>query len=277
MRDVDAVDEAYPVDGVRGPGYRGDHGGMDKGRALAVAHRGDPYRHRENTLPSLCSAVLAGADVVEIDVRTTRDGVPVLLHDLTLKRLWDLDRPVAGMDARAVRELGVPTLGEALDVLVNGAAPAPAGAGACRVLVDLTERDGVRAVVGEVRERGPRERVYYCGGATCMLAVRRQDPGAEIALTWKRALPPPASLLEELRPRWLNIPFGIAGPELVARARKDGLLVGVWTVDLRRNMARMLRSGVDAVTTNRIGLLRRVADRERERERGTGQERGSGQ
>ena len=54
----------------------------------AVAHRGDPYRARENTLPSIRSAVERGADAVEIDVRVTRDGVPVLLHDSTLERLW---------------------------------------------------------------------------------------------------------------------------------------------------------------------------------------------
>ena len=47
----------------------------------AVAHRGDPYRVRENTIDSLRSALQRGADAVEIDVRLTRDGVPVLLHD----------------------------------------------------------------------------------------------------------------------------------------------------------------------------------------------------
>lgn len=54
----------------------------------AVAHRGDPYRFRENTLDSLRSGLDRGADAVEFDVRLTRDGVPVLLHDDTLERLW---------------------------------------------------------------------------------------------------------------------------------------------------------------------------------------------
>ena len=50
-------------------------------KLTAVAHRGDPYRVRENTIDSLRSALDRGADAVEIDVRLTRDGVPVLLHD----------------------------------------------------------------------------------------------------------------------------------------------------------------------------------------------------
>lgn len=69
----------------------------------AVAHRGDPYRVRENTLPSLRSAIGRGADAVEIDVRLTRDGVPVLLHDATLDRLWDHDRPLASLTWDEVR------------------------------------------------------------------------------------------------------------------------------------------------------------------------------
>lgn len=83
----------------------------------AVAHRGDPYRFRENTLDSLRSAIARGADAVEIDVRLTRDGVPVLLHDETLKRLWEVDRPLRALSAEEVRGLtggGVPTLAEAL-------------------------------------------------------------------------------------------------------------------------------------------------------------------
>ena len=71
----------------------------------AVAHRGDPYRVRENTLLSLRSALALGADVVEIDVRLTRDGVPVLLHDATLRRLWELDRPLLSLSAAEVRGL----------------------------------------------------------------------------------------------------------------------------------------------------------------------------
>lgn len=69
----------------------------------AVAHRGDPYRVRENTLASLRSALEQGADAVEIDVRLTRDGVPVLLHDSTLKRLWDHDRPLSALVRRGAR------------------------------------------------------------------------------------------------------------------------------------------------------------------------------
>ncbi|MFI9647907.1 glycerophosphodiester phosphodiesterase [Streptomyces sp. NPDC052040] len=221
----------------------------------AVAHRGDPYLHRENTVGSLCSALRRGADAVEIDVRLTRDGVPVLLHDATLKRLWDQDRPLAGLSAAEVHGLtagGVPTLAEAL-----------AATGGSRVMIDLPGAPPVRAVrrvVDVVRECGAQERVYYCAGAEAMLAVRSADPAAEIALTWTTLAPPRPALLEAVRPRWLNYRFSLVTAELAAQVHRDGRLLSVWTPDTRRAMRRLLALGVDSITTNRLDALHAVRD-----------------
>ncbi|MFD3438285.1 glycerophosphodiester phosphodiesterase [Streptomyces sp. NPDC058685] len=217
-----------------------------------VGHRGDPYRVRENTLPSLRSAVARGADAVEIDVRLTRDGVPVLLHDATLKRLWGHDRPLSGLTRAQVDELtrgGVPTLRDALlDV------------GAHRLMIDLpgATEESVRTVVGLVRECGAAERVYYCAGPVAMLAVRNEDPAAEIALTWTSLAPPRPVLIDAVRPRFLNYRFGLVGQELAERVHKDGMLISAWTADTRRTMRRLIRAGVDAVTTNRVDALASV-------------------
>ncbi|MEU0007409.1 glycerophosphodiester phosphodiesterase [Streptomyces sp. NPDC006314] len=216
----------------------------------AVAHRGDPYRFRENTIDSLCSALDLGADVVEVDVRLTRDGVPVLLHDETLERLWELDRPLRALSAEELRGLtagGVPTLAEAL-----------AATGDSRVMVDLCGRGGRRLVdrvMDVVRQSGARDRVYYCAGAEAMLAVRAADPAAEIALTWTTLAPPRPALLDAVRPRSLNYRFSLVSRDLAARVHHDGYLLSVWTPDTRRSIRRMLDLGVDSITTNRVDVL----------------------
>lgn len=218
----------------------------------AVAHRGDPYRIRENTLPSIRSALERGADAVEIDVRVTRDGVPVLLHDATLERLWGHDLRIDRLTHRDVTALtggGVPTLGAAL-----------LAAGGHRVLVDLpgSTDASVPVVVAAVRDCGAAGRAYYCAGPAAMLRVRKADPDAEIALTWTTLAPPRPGLLEAVRPRWLNYRFGLVDRELTDRLHRDGLLVSAWTADTGRTMRRLVGAGVDSITTNRVGLLRRV-------------------
>ncbi|MFF8873463.1 glycerophosphodiester phosphodiesterase [Streptomyces massasporeus] len=217
---------------------------------VAVAHRGDPYRVRENTVASLRSALRRGADAVEIDVRLTRDGVPVLLHDATLKRLWEHERPVNALSFEEVRGLtggGVPALAEALSAT-----------GGHRVMIDLPGSPDVRAVrriMGVVEEAGAAERVYYCAGADAMLAVRAVDADAEIALTWTTLAPPRPALLEAIRPRWLNYRFSLVDRPLAERVHRDGYLVSVWTPDTRRSMRRLLEAGVDSITTNRVDVL----------------------
>ncbi|MFI0512872.1 glycerophosphodiester phosphodiesterase [Streptomyces sp. WSLK1-5] len=219
-------------------------------KLTAVAHRGDPYRVRENTIDSLRSALARGADAVEIDVRLTRDGVPVLLHDDTLKRLWGHDRPLRSLSAEEVRGLtggGVPTLAEALEATAGH-----------RLMLDLPGTREVRVarrVVDTVRDHGAQDRVYYCADATAMLAVRAADPSAEIALTWTSLAPPRPTLLEAVGPRWLNYRFGLMDQDLAERIHADGCLISVWTPDTRRAMRRLAALGVDSITTNRVDVL----------------------
>ncbi|MFE2942759.1 glycerophosphodiester phosphodiesterase [Streptomyces sp. NPDC059255] len=233
-------------------GDRGHDAGTGRG-VVAVGHRGDPYRERENTLPSVRSARQRGADAVEIDVRLTRDGVPVLLHDATLARLWGHDRRLAEVTYDELRELTrgqVPPLRDAL-------LPPPDGAAEGRLMIDLpgATAASVHTVVGTVRECGAADRVYYCAGPDTMLAVRAADPHAEIAMTWTTLAPPRPALLAAVRPRWLNYRFALVSRELADRNHRDGLLVSAWTVDTRRSMRRLIERGADSITTNRIDVL----------------------
>ncbi|MEU8673108.1 glycerophosphodiester phosphodiesterase [Streptomyces sp. NPDC048560] len=223
---------------------------LDTARAVtAVAHRGDPYRARENTLLSVRSALEHGADAVEIDVRVTRDGVPVLLHDSTLERLWGHERRLDRLRHEELDELtsgGVPTLHDALLATPDH-----------RLMIDLPgcTDASVRTIVGVVHECGAADRVYYCAGGGAMLRVRAADPAAEIALTWNTLAPPRAVLLDAVKPRWMNYRFGLVSRELTDRVHRDGMLVSAWTADTKRTMRRLIRRGVDSITTNRVDAL----------------------
>jgi glycerophosphoryl diester phosphodiesterase len=61
-----------------------------RGRPLVIAHRGDSFGAPENTLQAATSARDAGADAWEFDVRLSRDGVPVVIHDESLARTTDV-------------------------------------------------------------------------------------------------------------------------------------------------------------------------------------------
>ena len=54
-----------------------------------AGHRGDSYNFYENTMPAFLAAEAAGADMIETDVRLTKDLVPVLIHDDRVDRTTD--------------------------------------------------------------------------------------------------------------------------------------------------------------------------------------------
>lgn len=106
--------------------------GMLQSMLELVAHRGYPARYPENSLIGMQAALEAGARYVEFDVQFTRDGVPVVLHDASLRRVTgkgglvflkdhaEIAARSAGEPARfgdRFNELRIPRLEEMLEVI----------------------------------------------------------------------------------------------------------------------------------------------------------------
>jgi glycerophosphoryl diester phosphodiesterase len=220
---------------------------------LAIAHRGDPIAQRENTLPAFVAAVRQGADMVELDLRETRDGEIVVLHDPTLTRLWGLPRNVADMELNALRELGsgserIPTFRE---VLHHIAVP---------LMVDVNGAV-IEGALSEVRQADAVARVLFVtGDVGALRRLRALAPDARIGLTWVKREPPGETLLRELGAEYWNPAFPLVTPQRVAEMHRLGFKVSTWTVDKPRHMGRVKAAGVDAIVSNRIrDLLRRLS------------------
>ena len=128
-----------------------------------VAHRGSSADRPENTLASIERAIQAGATAIEVDVRTTKDGQLVILHDATLDRttngsgllvdktLEEVQHLDAGswFDAK-YRDQRVPTLRAVLALCANQA----------NVLLDLKQsgESFAKRVAAEIREHGSTSR-----------------------------------------------------------------------------------------------------------------------
>lgn len=221
---------------------------------LAIAHRGDPIAERENTPAAFAAAVAAGADMIELDVRCTSDGEPVVVHDATLDRIWGVAKRVLDMRADDVRALGIPDLAQALQAIPESV----------QVMVDYEERGVAEPALAAVLAAGALERCLFSGD--CFeghRAIREVAPDARIACTWTSDAPVPDTLLDELGAEYWN-PSGhvlARNPEQVERMHARGTLVSVWTIDRREDMQRCLDLGVDAVITNRVATLVDVLER----------------
>lgn len=72
---------------------------------MVVAHRGDWRNAPENSIPALVGAALMGADMVEVDVKLTKDGVLIAMHDVALERTTTGKGLVSDMDWEEIRKL----------------------------------------------------------------------------------------------------------------------------------------------------------------------------
>jgi len=78
-----------------------------KNMPLLVAHRGYPSRYPENTLLGIQAAIATGAQWFEFDVQLSKDHVPFLCHDDSLKRTAGLDRPIMDLSAAELASVDV--------------------------------------------------------------------------------------------------------------------------------------------------------------------------
>jgi len=96
-----------------------------------VAHRGVHNSHPENTIPAFEEAVKEGADAVELDVRLSADGVPVIYHYYYLDELTTLSGPVFNFTYKQLKQarftnpdtseldICIPSLAEALELFAG--------------------------------------------------------------------------------------------------------------------------------------------------------------
>ena len=78
---------------------------MDGSRIILAAHRGDRKNCPENTMPAFESALRLGVDMIETDVRMTKDGHLILIHDLEVKRTTGACGKVNEMTLAELRRL----------------------------------------------------------------------------------------------------------------------------------------------------------------------------
>ena len=149
---------------------------------VIIAHRTSPLDAPENSLAGIRRSSELEADYVEIDVRLTRDGVPVMLHDALLVRTTLRPWPVSWATAKGLRRARlrksgepVPTFAEAVDALPHGLGFA----------IDTKDPDAADAVVDELRRQGKLERSLLwaqSGRAVRRYVERAGGEAPEVAL-----------------------------------------------------------------------------------------------
>jgi glycerophosphoryl diester phosphodiesterase len=225
---------------------------------VVVGHRGGRGEGWpiENTLAAFERARAQGAHAIELDVRLTADDEVVVIHDPTLARI------TRGRDTRAVATLSA---GELSRIELAGGAIVPrladvlAWAGPARLPVNVEIKHDVpkrlalvRAVARELAWSSTPVLVSSFDPAS-LLAMRLLSHKTVCALLTDPSQTYARALFLAARPPFvlaLHVERRQADPKRIARWKKRGLAVGVWTVNDADEAARLVEAGVDILITD---------------------------
>ncbi|HEY80798.1 MAG TPA: hypothetical protein EYP25_04515 [Anaerolineae bacterium] len=231
-------------------------------RFWRIAHRGASAHAPENTLAAFREAARLGADMVELDVQMTADGVAVVIHDATVDRfpghageirfktLAEIQLIDAGRGER------IPTLEEAIQV--------------CRedllgMYIELKTGSAIEPVARAFREHDLYQWALVGAFRPDWVAeIKRLDPRIRTAILFHSPHIDPVALARAVNadfvhPCWENAapqPHALLTREWVQRVRDAGLGIILWHEERPDEIAAIRKMGVDGICSDAPELLR---------------------
>lgn len=220
--------------------------------AQVIGHRGARALAPENTLLAIHAAAKCKADLVEVDVRLSKDGVLVLMHDETV------DRTTIGKgkveDLFLAQLQSEDTIGEGQRVPTLAEAVALTGELGLGIVVEMKE-EGIEALVAdELKGSTALVTSFYHSSLQAIKEISDLKTGIIIS-----SLP--------VRPVELAVWAGAdaifpkrTNPRLFQEAHRRGIKVYPWTINSAEEANWLLRLGADGLVTDDPCLIRKVAD-----------------
>ncbi len=216
-----------------------------------VGHRGARAVYPENTVTALKEGMRC-ADFVEIDIRLTKDGIPVVMHDATLDRTTDGSGLVSGKTLYEIQQLNagdghpVPTLQDVCDLCLPSSG----------IMAELKEPGSEEAVCSILCEYDPDSFWVVSFHPESIRAVKRMLPRIKAGLICSMDCEDPVSPVllagaDAILPRQT-----IVTQEMTGEAHRQGLSVIIWTLNTPEAYQRATGCDADGWVTDDPCLLR---------------------
>ncbi len=216
-------------------------------KILRIGHRGAAGYAPENTLASIRKAISLGCDLLEVDVRRTRDGHLVLLHDERVDRTTNGRGLVARMGLESVQKFDagggerIPTLEELVQV-ANGQ---------IGLILELKAKGIGKQVCEVIRRTGFRSSLIYASfTAGDVQDVRQAEAQAATMALLKKLPKDPISYVVNAKATHAGLRFDTVSKPLVEAFHGAGLLVFVYTVNKPADIQRVRSFGVDGIISD---------------------------
>ena len=222
---------------------------------LVIAHRGDSAHALENSLEAIHSALSFPVDMIELDIRLSRDNALYVMHDRmtgrTADQNMDIERSTSDkIDAVKLKNgEHVPTLVEVIKAV----------AGSAGLNLEI-KSDGAGLLTAQyLAASGYRGYVLVSSFKEDeILAVQRNMPSLPTSLIFDVFTVRDVAGYKARGYKIISLRKKTAGKELIDACHEKGIQVYVWTVDEEDEMKQFISLGVDGIYSNRPGVLKRL-------------------
>ncbi len=216
-----------------------------------IGHRGAARRKPENTIAAFDYGIKAGADIVECDVRRTKDGKLIILHDDNFKRVAGVDVAPKDVDYGYIKG-NIRVDGEPVPLLEEVIEFTRGKAG---LAIEIKEPETTSDVVKIVERMGAVEQVAIISFYESALEeAKRMNEKLITGIIYMR---PPGKIIEakKIKAEVVLPMYRLATEKAVAFAHRLKLKVAVWTVDDEKTARKMFERKVDAMASDYPDML----------------------
>ncbi len=215
---------------------------------LSVAHRGGGCEVAENSLAGILHGIGVGCDVVEFDVRATKDGVVVLLHDEDLIRVAGMDRKLAEVSFDELQKFQIfhkepfVTFDEVLRQTKKR-----------RCFVEVKEPDTIAQVMELIFKYEAVDRCTIISFfEEALIEAKKIELRIQTGLIYYRGK---IEVAKEIGADLVLPYYKIATKKANDFAHSLGLKVGVWSVNQRVDIEKMIANGADFIASDYPTML----------------------
>lgn len=179
-----------------------------KNSYIVIAHRGAHNETPENTLSAYQKAIDLGVDFVEVDLRTSKDGQLVIMHDATIKRMAGVNKHIKDINLDSLKllkikefmhpewgEFSIPTFKEVLALCKNKT----------NIYLDFKEASA-KAAYTEIVESGMEKNVIvYINSKVQFMDWRQTAPNIPLITSLPKAVKTPVEMEEFLNTTKVDI------------------------------------------------------------------------
>ena len=218
---------------------------------LKIGHRGARAYEPENTLSSFRKAIELGANAVELDVRKTKDGKLVVIHNADVNKTTNGEGAVNELTLEQIQKLvtdkdeHIPTLDDVLDSIGKKV----------KVLVELKEVGTEKQVLDMIQQKGLTDNVILVSFHEEVLKkIRELNQTITTGLIYVRHKNPVQAALD-LKATYLLSLYSFTHSANIKKAHENGLKVIVWTINKKEEVEEYKKKGVDGIASDRPDIL----------------------